>query len=78
MSSARLSVTQRHCEFSAIDEIGRVLIHYSALVGFLLSLTPLSCEIMGWRGASATGASGIGVYLAFGGILMTLGSIGEV
>ncbi|KAK3049906.1 hypothetical protein LTR09_008826 [Extremus antarcticus] len=48
-----------------------------ALVGFLLSLTPLSCEIMGWRGASATGASGIGVYLAFGGILMTLGSIGE-
>lgn len=48
-----------------------------ALVGFLLCLTPLSCEIMGWRGASATGASGIGTYFAFGGILMTLGSIGE-
>jgi len=48
-----------------------------ALVGFLLSLTPLSCEIMGWRGASPTGASGLGTYIAFGGILMTLGAIGE-
>jgi len=48
-----------------------------ALVGFLLSLTPLSCEIMGWRGASPTGAATLGCYFAFGGILMTLGSIGE-
>ncbi|KAK5167178.1 uncharacterized protein LTR77_007908 [Saxophila tyrrhenica] len=48
-----------------------------ALVGFLLSLTPLSCDLMGWRGAPTNGASSIGVYFTFGGILMTLGSIGE-
>ncbi|MDI1492706.1 MAG: hypothetical protein OHK93_004488 [Ramalina farinacea] len=41
-----------------------------ALIGFLLSLTPLSCDLMGWRGAG-------GVYLGFGGLLMILGSIGE-
>ncbi|KAI5212267.1 GPR1/FUN34/YaaH-class plasma membrane protein-like protein [Aureobasidium subglaciale] len=48
-----------------------------ALVGFLLSLTPLSCMLMGWRGASNTGASDIGAYFFFGGLLMILGSIGE-
>ncbi|THV96766.1 GPR1/FUN34/YaaH-class plasma membrane protein-like protein [Aureobasidium pullulans] len=48
-----------------------------ALVGFLLSLTPLSCMLMGWRGASNTGAADIGAYFFFGGLLMILGSIGE-
>jgi len=47
-----------------------------ALCGFLLSLTPLSCERMGWRGA-ANGSAGIGVYLSFGTILMLLGALGE-
>lgn len=47
-----------------------------ALCGFLLSLTPLSCELMGWRGA-ADGSAGIATYIAFGGILMLLGGIGE-
>ncbi|KAL8823680.1 MAG: hypothetical protein Q9170_008333, partial [Blastenia crenularia] len=28
-----------------------------ALVGFLLSLTPLSCDLMGWRGAGGNGAA---------------------
>lgn len=32
----------------------------SALVGFLLSLTPLSCDLMGWRGAGGNGASDTG------------------
>ena len=32
----------------------------SALVGFLLSLTPLSCDLMGWRGAGGNGAADIG------------------
>ncbi|KAG9846684.1 GPR1/FUN34/YaaH-class plasma membrane protein-like protein, partial [Aureobasidium melanogenum] len=48
-----------------------------ALCGFLLSLTPLSCMLMGWRGSSNTGASDIGAYFFFGGLLMILGSIGE-
>ncbi|KAG9659651.1 GPR1/FUN34/YaaH-class plasma membrane protein-like protein, partial [Aureobasidium melanogenum] len=43
-----------------------------ALCGFLLSLTPLSCMLMGWRGASATGAADIGAYFFFGGLLMWL------
>jgi hypothetical protein len=34
--------------------------------------------LMGWRGASNTGASDIGAYFFFGGLLMILGSIGEV
>lgn len=29
----------------------------SALVGFLMALTPLSCALMGWRGASGGGAA---------------------
>jgi uncharacterized protein len=28
-----------------------------ALVGFLISLTPLSCDLMGWRGAGGNGAA---------------------
>lgn len=48
-----------------------------ALVGFLLSLTPLSCILMGWRGAGGNGASDIGAYFFFGGLLMILGSLGE-
>jgi len=48
-----------------------------ALVGFLLSLTPLSCDLMGWRGAGGNGAASTGVYFFFGGLLMILGSLGE-
>lgn len=48
-----------------------------ALVGFLLSLSPLSCILMGWRGAGGSGASDIGAYFFFGGLLMILGSVGE-
>nr|POF00939.1 protein alcs [Quercus suber] len=47
------------------------------LVGFLLSLTPLSCILMGWRGAGGTGASDIGAYFFFGGVLMIVGAVGE-
>jgi len=48
-----------------------------ALIGFLLSLTPLSCQLMGWRGAGGMGASDIGAYMFFGGLLMILGAVGE-
>jgi hypothetical protein len=33
---------------------------------------------MGWRGAGGVGAATIGTYFGFGGILMILGSVGEV
>ncbi|KAF2714197.1 GPR1/FUN34/YaaH-class plasma membrane protein [Pleomassaria siparia CBS 279.74] len=48
-----------------------------ALIGFLLSLTPLSMDLMGWRGAGGGGAAGTGTYFFFGGLLMILGSLGE-
>ncbi|KAF2789025.1 hypothetical protein K505DRAFT_215727, partial [Melanomma pulvis-pyrius CBS 109.77] len=48
-----------------------------ALIGFLLSLTPLSMDLMGWRGAGGNGAAGTGTYYFFGGLLMVLGSLGE-
>ena len=50
----------------------------SALVGFLLSLSPLSCILMGWQGAGGSGASDVGVYFFGGGLLMILGALGEV
>ena len=50
----------------------------SALVGFLLSLTPLSCQLMGWRGAGGNGAATIAAYLFFGGLLMIVGGFLEV
>lgn len=51
---------------------------YSALIGFLLSLTPLSWTLMGWRGAGGSGAASIGWYYFAGGLLMVLGGLGEV
>ncbi|PNS16342.1 Protein alcS [Sphaceloma murrayae] len=48
-----------------------------ALVGFLLSLTPLSCMLMGWRGSGGAGAATLGAYLFFGGLLMIIGGFGE-
>jgi len=49
-----------------------------ALVGFLLSLTPLSCDLMQWLGAGGTnGSAGNGFYIGFGAICMLLGGIGE-
>jgi len=48
-----------------------------ALVGFLLSLTPLSNVLLGWRGAGGLGAAEVGAYFFFGGLLMILGSFLE-
>lgn len=48
-----------------------------ALLGFLLSLSPLSADLMGWRGAGGTGAAGIGSYYFFGGLLMIIGGFLE-
>lgn len=50
-----------------------------ALVGFLLSLTPLTCDLMGWRGAGqANGSAGIPAYYFFGGVLMIVGGVFEL
>ena len=48
-----------------------------ALLGFLLSLSPLSCELMGWRGAGGDGIATVGAYWFIGGFLMSLGGILE-
>ena len=56
----------------------QLLISNSALGGFLLSLSPLSCDLMGWRGAGGNGAASTGAFFFFGGLLMILGATGEV
>ncbi|KAF5985018.1 long-chain alcohol dehydrogenase [Fusarium bulbicola] len=48
-----------------------------ALAGFLLALMPLSCDLMGWRGASHFGAASIPVYFFEGGVLMVISGIME-
>lgn len=48
-----------------------------ALAGFIMTLTPLSCTLMGWRGAGGSGAANIGTYFFFGGLIMVLGATGE-
>ncbi|MCJ1374348.1 hypothetical protein MMC20_005580 [Loxospora ochrophaea] len=48
-----------------------------ALLGFLLSLTPLSADLMGWRGAGGNGAADNGVYFFMGGLLMIIGGVLE-
>lgn len=35
----------------------------SALVGFLLAFTPLTCDLMGWRGAGGSGAASKYVFI---------------
>ncbi|KAF8862883.1 hypothetical protein BDZ45DRAFT_702727 [Acephala macrosclerotiorum] len=47
-----------------------------ALVGFLVALSPLSVELMGWRGATGLNAT-IGVNYFFGGFLLILAGILE-
>lgn len=48
-----------------------------ALVGFLLAFTPLTCDLMGWRGAGGNGAASNGAYIFMGGLLMLVGGILE-
>ncbi|PHH85877.1 hypothetical protein CDD83_11043 [Cordyceps sp. RAO-2017] len=47
------------------------------LAGFLICLTPLSMDLMGWRGAGGNGAASIGSFFFQGGFLMNLGCILE-
>ncbi|EED17475.1 transcriptional activator of ethanol catabolism AlcS [Talaromyces stipitatus ATCC 10500] len=42
-----------------------------------MSLTPLSCQLMGWRGSGGGGASIVGVLYCMGGVLMVISGILE-
>ncbi|TVY40246.1 Protein alcS [Lachnellula occidentalis] len=46
------------------------------MLGLCIALTPISIELMGWRGASGFPATN-GANYAFGGLLMILSGIGE-
>ncbi|TVY50968.1 Protein alcS [Lachnellula cervina] len=48
-----------------------------AILGLVMSLTPLSCDLMGWRGAGVLGAASTGVYYFTGGLLMILSGLLE-
>ncbi|KAI0125427.1 hypothetical protein BJ170DRAFT_637550 [Xylariales sp. AK1849] len=48
-----------------------------AIVGFVISLGPLACDLMGWRGAGGTGAASTAAYFFFGGVLMMIGGLLE-
>ncbi|CCX11991.1 plasma membrane ammonium transporter [Pyronema domesticum] len=48
-----------------------------ALAGFIMTTTPLSMQMIGWRGAEGTGAASVGISYFFGGLLMILGGMLE-
>ncbi|KAJ9662780.1 hypothetical protein H2198_001229 [Neophaeococcomyces mojaviensis] len=48
-----------------------------AVAGFLLCTTPLSMQLLGWHGADQLGLATVGAYFWIGGLLLTLGGIGE-
>ncbi|KAI9776709.1 MAG: hypothetical protein M1839_009436 [Geoglossum umbratile] len=48
-----------------------------ALLGNLLSLTPLACDLMGWRASGGHAYASTTVYMFMGGLLMIIGSIME-
>ncbi|MCJ1231880.1 hypothetical protein MMC12_008559 [Toensbergia leucococca] len=48
-----------------------------AILGFVMALTPFSCDVMGWRGAGGNGAAATGSYYYMGGLLMIIGGLLE-
>lgn len=48
-----------------------------AIMGFVVGLTPLSCEFMAWRGSGGFGVATTTASIFFGGILLILAGIGE-
>jgi len=48
-----------------------------ALAGLVMCLTPLSCQLMGWRGSDNSGAANNGAHIFCGGLLLLLGGILE-
>ncbi|WPH03043.1 GPR1/FUN34/YaaH-class plasma membrane protein [Acrodontium crateriforme] len=48
-----------------------------AVMGFIVALTPLSCELMGWKGAAGNGVATGTASLFFGGMLLIIAGILE-
>ncbi|KAK3331201.1 GPR1/FUN34/yaaH family-domain-containing protein [Apodospora peruviana] len=48
-----------------------------ALAGLVMTLTPLSCQLMGWRGSDPSGAANNGAHFFCGGLLLFLGGLLE-
>ncbi|CAK4031435.1 transcriptional activator of ethanol catabolism [Lecanosticta acicola] len=48
-----------------------------AIMGFSVGLTPLSAELMGWRGSGGSAQATIGATLWFGGVLLLFAGVGE-
>ncbi|KAI5856878.1 GPR1/FUN34/yaaH family-domain-containing protein [Tricharina praecox] len=48
-----------------------------ALAGMCLTLTPLACQLVGWRGADGSGSANNGVHFFCGGLLMLVGGLFE-
>ncbi|KAK0388012.1 hypothetical protein NLU13_4256 [Sarocladium strictum] len=49
-----------------------------AIAGFIVSSTPLACDLMGWRGAGGSGAASIGGFYFLGGLLLFVGALFEL
>ena len=48
-----------------------------ALAGLVMCLSPLSCQLMGWRGSDSSGSANNGAHIFCGGLLVLLGGILE-
>ncbi|KAK9480374.1 GPR1/FUN34/yaaH family-domain-containing protein [Lipomyces japonicus] len=48
-----------------------------ALLGHILSITPLGCDLLGWKGAGQFGAAQTGGFVFVGGVLLLLSGILE-
>ncbi|KAL1859317.1 hypothetical protein Plec18167_006729 [Paecilomyces lecythidis] len=47
------------------------------ILGFIVTLGPLSCQLMGWRGSGGGGAAIVGVMYFIGGLLMIISGVME-
>ena len=71
-----VSSPSRNLSLQTSSSYGNLTNKPRALIGFLLSLSLLSCDRIGRAGGNS--AAGIGTYFFFGGLLMILGGVSEV
>jgi succinate-acetate transporter protein len=62
---------QRESKRGVLDNLGNPT--PIGLLGIMLSLTPLACDLMGWRGSGGNGIASVGTYYWFGGLLLIIG-----